>query len=186
MSNQGRTKIKMNPKRLSLLAIVAISLCLSSCRKSPPAPAATASFISSSEVSSNLMETFSAIGNTADDSYVLPSHDWINHEFRGAWLEFKTSLGEWQDNENDCDDFARGAAFFAQLLHHNTPLHRARTALAFGEFWYRPRTGGGHAVNFYLYRDLKGAIQIGFFEPQNGNEVALTATEIGSCTAWRL
>jgi hypothetical protein len=129
---------------------------------------------------------FNPVGVFADSAYLLPSRSWVESTFAKSWFDFKASLGPWTAEDNDCDDFARGAAFLAELLHHNTKDRPAKTSLAFGEFWYiRHEDNGGHAINFYAYRE-EGVIKVGFFEPQTCLPVTLTEKEISSCVHFRL
>lgn len=143
--------------------------------------------LSAPQIADQIQNAFSVMGNVADEAYMLPALDWVTGEFSDAWLAFRASLGTWSEDDNDCDDFARGCAFFAQLLHHNTPQHELKTALAFGEFWYDRDIGGGHAINVFLYRDATSdvGVQIGFFEPQTGEAITLSQKELESCIAWR-
>lgn len=132
-----------------------------------------------------LVSTFGIAGSMADDDYMLPAKGWVNGEFANGWFNFKATLGGWSEQDNDCDDFARGAAFFAQLLNHNTPRKPKPSALAFGEFWYRQDTGDLHAINFFVYRDGT-ALKVGYFEPQSCSQIVLSPKEIKSCYSWRL
>lgn len=132
------------------------------------------------------MQRYVRLGARLSESNGLPTANWITNGFSQSWIGFRESLGAWTSEENDCDDFARGAAFFAQLLHHNTEGRPKSSALAFGEFWYQQRDNrGGHAINFYVYR-VGTNMHVGFFEPQTGQGVTLTKQEIDSCYAWRL
>lgn len=125
-------------------------------------------------------------GIIADKAYMVPTLDWVQTDFYRAFAGFKLSLGtsRWSGEDNDCDDFARFAAFFAEYLHHNTPTRASGTSLAFGEFWYTRDIGGLHAVNVFLYKD-KEEIKIGFLEPQNGQILKLSFSEIHSCYYYR-
>lgn len=134
----------------------------------------------------------------ADTQYSLPTADWIAGDFARA---FRTFLNEFRiahyvPDLNDCDDFTFAAVFFMQLLHRRGqvehPPHR-RTALAFGEFWYRRDIGGMHAINLALVRSTNngplttdnGPYAPVFFEPQTQTIVTLTQKEIQSCDTIR-
>lgn len=123
----------------------------------------------------------------ADAKYVLPAKSWIEVEFSRALERFYDALkvAYWLDESNDCDDFARGAAYFAQLLHARTRRYPG-TALAFGEFWYLQKSGGGHAINFFLYKDPDGALQVGYYEPQTRQVVELDPDETRYCLGFRI
>lgn len=125
-------------------------------------------------------------GKFADAAYALPDAGWVGDEFALAFRSFIMQLkqGTWTSEANDCDDFARAAAFFAQYLHHNTPDKSKGTSLAFGEFWYEP-SGGPHAINIFVYRDAAGALRVGFFEPQTFMVVQLSVREWQSCAYYR-
>jgi hypothetical protein len=122
----------------------------------------------------------------ADVAYALPSEQWLGQGFANALLKFFTELktAKYSAEGNDCDDFARGAAWFAQLLHRRTP-HNARTALAFGEFWYRKDSGLMHAINIALVRDPDSTYKPIFFEPQLYVVTLLSDREIQSCDTLR-
>jgi hypothetical protein len=131
----------------------------------------------------------------ADDSYLLPADDWVFGVFAEAWAETKRVLGiaVYEVDVNDCDDYARMCAGYAQMLNNRT-IRVSRTsgpvmpsaALAFGEFWYvSPQ--GPHAINAFLYREVQGGpVLLGAIEPQTGARVNLTRREVESCTLFRL
>jgi hypothetical protein len=150
-----------------------------------PARASEFAPLTATDIREALWMVFSPTGALADDVYMLPARYWIEDRFSGAWLSFKSSLSPWSPEDNDCDDLARAAAFFAQFLHRNTTNRPAGTALAFGEFWFNRDLGGGHAVNFFLCRN-SGKVTVEFFEPATGQVVQLSPTEIYSCRSWRL
>lgn len=126
----------------------------------------------------------------ADDAYLLPSRAWITTVFAPAWARTKLLLGttEYRVDSNDCDDYARLCAGYAQLLNNRTlrEYGGSEASLAFGEFWYASATLGSHAINAFLYRDDAKRIQFGFFEPQTGEILALSPAEVGSCYLLRL
>jgi hypothetical protein len=132
----------------------------------------------------------------ADDGYLLPSDDWVFSTFAQAWEETKRVLGiaVYESDINDCDDYARMCAGYAQLLNNRT-IKTSRTsgsltmpsaALAFGEFWYASPQGP-HAINAFLFRHVQGGpTLLGAIEPQTGARVLLTPKEVESCTLFRL
>lgn len=134
-------------------------------------------------------------GLIADASYVLPAENWVRTTFAAAHQVWIKSLGAdgWISETNDCDDHARGAAFFASLLHSKTPK-APEAGLAFGEFWYvRADGAGAHAINAAVVptprspRAVAGKSPFGllFYEPQTFRLVTLTKQEIASCTGYR-
>lgn len=129
----------------------------------------------------------------ADSSYLLPSDQWVRETFSAAWEETKRVLGiaVYEPDMNDCDDYARMCAGYAQLLNNRTIRESKspvmpRAALAFGEFWYvSPQ--GAHAINAYFYQKVQGGdIFLGTFEPQTGKPVELTRQQIYTCSLFRL
>ena len=125
-------------------------------------------------------------GIQVDAAYVLPTLDWVKGSFSQAFASFKFQLnnGQWKSEANDCDDFARFGAFFAQYLHHNTQNRIKNTALCFGEFGYQKKDMSGHAINVFLYRD-QGKVYIGFYEPQTCEVITLTKEEMSACQFYR-
>lgn len=124
----------------------------------------------------------------ADGVFSTPSELWIATDFSSDLKNFQFYLkdSQWVAEENDCDDFARGAAFFAQLLHHNTRNKIQQTALAFGEFWYKQQNVGYHAIDFAVVRDQQLKLKVVFYEPQLKQIITLTRAEKLSCLHWRL
>lgn len=125
-------------------------------------------------------------GIQVDSAYVLPTLDWVKGSFSQAFASFKFQLNnnQWKSEENDCDDFARFGAFFAQYLHHNTPNKIKNTSLCFGEFGYQKKDLSGHAINVFLYRE-KGKVNVGFYEPQTCEVITLTKEEVSTCQFYR-
>lgn len=133
----------------------------------------------------------------SDETYLLPSFPWVESTFSEAWLQTMQVLGisQYQADANDCDDFARMCAGYAQLLNNRTiqesrqpgkgPVKPA-AGLAFGEFWFTPAQGP-HAVNAFFHTlHQGGTLEIGFMEPQNGRILRPSKTEIQSCMLFRL
>lgn len=118
----------------------------------------------------------------ADRSYACPTLNWLKMVFAEALETFQSEFSQerWDQDINDCDDFARAAAFYAQWLHHNTKAPKA-AALAFGELWFQQKTGGWHAINCAVVEDNK----LVFFEPQNQTVIQLTDDERLSCALVR-
>lgn len=123
----------------------------------------------------------------ADEKYSLPSESWIANEYSQALNSFLTSFktSDYILEENDCDNFASMSFSFAQILHHNTPQKTAKTSLAFGEFWYIRKEGGGHAINVFAVWDGENKYRIVFYEPQLQKIVQLTREEIATVRYYR-
>lgn len=128
---------------------------------------------------------FCEITQIADKEYSLPDKNWILTEFSISWnsLQKFLEIKEWNDETNDCDDFARGAAFLAQTLHSR---HKLKTGLAFGEFYFHSDVvKGPHAINFFFYKENE-ELKLGFYEPQTYLECQLTEIERAKCFYWRI
>ncbi len=110
----------------------------------------------------------------ADRSYALPSKRWVVGDYFEALWAFQHALmvGKWKEEENDCDDFARMAAAFAQLLHHRTIDKDKATALAIGELWFQQAPGVGHAINIAVCGRHPDDVFV--FEPQTCKRIDLT------------
>lgn len=110
----------------------------------------------------------------ADRQYVMPTRDFLTGAFAAALWSFLTffKLTTWIEESHDCDDFARLASAFAQILHVLTPGRPPATALALGEFWYMQDSGGGHAINIVLIDE-----EVVTYEPQTRRVVELSDTE---------
>lgn len=124
----------------------------------------------------------------ADETYALAAEDWLVGAFSDAYGKFIFQLHEnsWKAEENDCDDFARGCAFFAQLLHHNTVKKLQNDGIAVGEFWYVKDEGDGHAINFAIVRVSPDKLKLMFYEPQTQKQIVLSTKEIHNCLFWRI
>lgn len=129
----------------------------------------------------------------SDLKYAIPSEEWVEKKFPIYFNNFLKDLqfGNWMDESNDCDDFAKMAASFARLLNHNTPKKEKETSIAFGEFYYKKDYSldpkyPNHAINFALVRTKLNTIKIIFFEPQEMRVIKLSEKEIRSCLNWLL
>lgn len=113
----------------------------------------------------------------ADRKYAMPTRNFILGAFSAALWTFQAffKILNWTEEANDCDDFARISAGFAQILHFLTPGRPPATALALGEFWYLQDAGGGHAINIGVC-----GTEIVAYEPQTRQEVQLSETEKSS------
>lgn len=121
----------------------------------------------------------------ADRAYAMPSHQWLLGPFAASLgtLQFEFRVKQWSAEDNDCDDFARLAASFAQVLHVNTPDHPPATALAVGELWYVLDDGGAHAINIAICGP--NISDVVFFDPQTRDVKTLSSKELTSATMIR-
>lgn len=117
-----------------------------------------------------------------DSIYAPWTSDFIEGEFSQALGPFmRETVGPYVAEEADCDDFADAAAFYARLTHRRSPDRPLRTAVLFGEFYYRQRSGIKHAINPYLTL-VENRWMLGFYEPQLLRTISLSPDEIRSCT----
>lgn len=123
-----------------------------------------------------------------DDVYVKPSSNWVTRDLAGVLRTEFFELGilspvasahAGSQGAFDCDDFADGAAFHAQVLARSALGSKA--GVVFGVVYYTKEGLGRHAVNFSVTADA-GVI---FFEPQTLQEITLTPVERASVTFWR-
>lgn len=116
----------------------------------------------------------------SDSQAAVPTRRWLQGPLADAWLSVMRQLQvTYSPDVWDCDDYARGAAFIAQLQHAWTPNRPANSGLAFGEFWYRQAAGGQHAINAAFILE-KGDLDLVHFEPQTSKLLPLTSAEIRS------
>jgi hypothetical protein len=113
-----------------------------------------------------------------DESYARPTNDWIFNKFY-PWFKTKrwnNDVSRWT-RKNDCDNFARAFCVFAQDAHADS-VGSTDEGLAVGEFCYigSSHVKGPHAIVCAFTED--GLI---FIEPQTGQRLALTPSEIQTC-----
>jgi len=114
-----------------------------------------------------------------DRQYALPTRGFLTGAFSAALWSFQSffNLLNWTEEANDCDDFGRVAAGFAQILHFLTPGRPPATALAVGELWYVQDSGENHAINVALCGPTPDDVVC--YEPQTRRVVTLSDTEKG-------
>jgi hypothetical protein len=127
----------------------------------------------------------------ADTRYAMPTENWLASTFADYYQSKLSDVGltDWRLDLWDCDNFTRAAALFCDNLHARDTDAPKGTGLAFGEFWYRDKTVGAHAINVAVTKDSNGLRPV-FFEPQNAAKgsdpiVQLTPEEIQSCAMYR-
>ena len=116
--------------------------------------------------------------SVVDRVYAKPTLEFLEGAFSKSLWSVQNFFGaaSWSEEANDCDDFARCAAFLAQLLHYRTPGRPPASALAVGELWYVRDNGEGHAINI-AFTD-KGVV---CYEPQTRAIVTLSPAEKNNC-----
>lgn len=113
-----------------------------------------------------------------DASYARPSTRWLTRELY-PWFKARLSeQGLANTRRHDCDNFARKFCVAAQDAHALTAGNDAE-GLAVGEFLYHSAKLGPHAVVVAIIEDN----EIAFLEPQTGELLNLTPSEISSCFA---
>lgn len=131
----------------------------------------------------------------ADEAFSLPTRKWFVADFAEALRIFYASLRNFYGKQSqDCDDWARGAAWFASFLHNRTRPNLS--ALAVGEMWYNrdypvvgesagdSRVGGPHAIIFAVVKERR--YEVLFLEPQTSVQLFLTKSELQSVEMMRL
>lgn len=110
-----------------------------------------------------------------DGSYAMPTSSWLFGKFK-SW--YFTMLGALKSSgysaQWDCDDFASIFRVMAQICHAQTRT-RPEEGIAVGELFYMMDSGGGHAICCAFTEN--GLI---FIEPQTGEQLKLSATELQS------
>jgi len=116
----------------------------------------------------------------ADRSYAAMQQGFLEQAFSESLKKWVLELGiRYQQECEDCDDFARFAASVAQLW--NAKSANEGHALAFGEFWYVKDNGDAHAINIALVEGGK----VVFYEPQTQRIVELSEIEKWNATMIR-
>lgn len=172
---------------LWLAAIACFLLATFGCKKAPDSPPISVT-ISAAELK-RVFNDEGIYGTEffADARYAVPSLSWFESSFPGNWFVFAKGMGLYKEEARDCDDYARGAAFYAQMQHAWTSDAPPRTGLAVGEFWYFRTDGLGHAILAAVCRrDGTTNLVIAFMEPQAPPRVvSLQPIEYTSCYAKR-
>jgi len=115
--------------------------------------------------------------SVVDRRYALPTRNFLESAFSAALWSFQSFFDvlRWSEEANDCDDFARLAAAFGQILHYLTPGRPPATALAVGELWYVKDSGESHAINIALCGPTPDDVVC--YEPQTRRIVTLSEQE---------
>jgi hypothetical protein len=123
--------------------------------------------------------------NTPDANYCMYSEDFILGEgyknFK-SWL-FKRGIFGWRQTF-DCDNYAEAFIVYLQILHTKAMQKEKdlskKQSVAFGVIWFNRDKGGGHAINVFITKDNEGLVHIKYIEPQTGEIVYLSQTELKS------
>lgn len=115
----------------------------------------------------------------ADASYAEVNSAWLASHYEAFRSDlFNKGVVKW-DARFDCNRFALLYRAFAQTTFFLATFHDTiqAQALAIGEVWYRPAWGGGgvHAINVAITD-----IGVMYIEPQTGNVLNLSPTELAS------
>lgn len=108
-----------------------------------------------------------------DDIYAQIDKEWLSTYFVISLRSFIELYNiRYSKNGFDCDNYARTAANWADILHLNTP-NAPKAGIAIGEFCYTMDSGGGHAVNVAICNNG----EVVFFEPQTQKIIILSDDE---------
>lgn len=116
-----------------------------------------------------------------DSTYLKPTKKWLLGSFSKTFKKkvFGWSLWKWKPSF-DCDNFSTLFYSFAQVCHAKS-INNDIEGLTVGEFWYKDKNSGYHAINICIVENR----EIIFIEPQTCKEKTLTEEEIKSCTYCR-
>lgn len=117
-----------------------------------------------------------------DEFYAIPTREWIENEFSESLKMISRELGvdTYSREANDCDDFARFAASWAQMLNQRTRREYA-AALGFGVFSYYTSKGGLHGINIVMLNNDEDQVEPFFYKPQITRFIELTDSEKYLC-----
>lgn len=124
----------------------------------------------------------SFLGSIADKSYCCFALDFIQKEFSAGLAKFQFDLGikDYKPEENDCDDFAADASFYARLLHRRDKDRPRGAGLACGKFYFRRDDGVNHAIDWFVVNTPDG-LRLIKYEPQQCAVLGLSEAETTSC-----
>ena len=100
-----------------------------------------------------------------DDPFDPISADWVNHTLAKEWKDLCNKLGlKPRGNESaDCDDFASGCRWYAQVIHNRT---NPGNAACVAEVAYKRIGCGEHAIFAAADRNPDRSLSIAFFESE--------------------
>jgi hypothetical protein len=106
--------------------------------------------------------------NVQDENFVLPTPEWITNDLSKALNDFFFYSGiKYEENQYDCNRFAKTASTIADWCWAKTKTEDA--ALALGMFGYFYGING-HVITIAVHRDEQGKLYLGFYEPQPSAE----------------
>jgi hypothetical protein len=134
--------------------------------------------------------TFPQLPVFADTRYRYPEPNWFFGKFASEFGRFCDGIDNrswWQKltqswfspHKFDCDDFASGARWFAQVLNRRDNVGEG--ALAVAEFWYY--RGGRPDDEHSIVMAMFAPDSVGFLEPQSRQQVFIAPDE--KCTWYR-
>lgn len=120
-----------------------------------------------------------------DDSYSLPTRDWVVKDLGDAYRKtlFDNGLG-YKKNIFDCDDFSLlnyWACLTTLVITRLKTRESGGLPLAVGICIYKRDDGQCHAIILAIVKE-KDELAIVFVEPQNSNEITLSDEEKTSIT----
>jgi hypothetical protein len=114
----------------------------------------------------------------ADESYVVPALQWLLADFHpwyGSVLK-AIRLPKWMSNRWDCDDFAAGYRWLAQVAHARNGKTDAGIAVAECWYWRAGIADRAHAINCAIVDDGR----LVYIEPQGCRLLELTPVELAT------
>lgn len=124
----------------------------------------------------------------ADGKYWAVNRKWLFEVYIPSYKQFMIENQIEYTGKFDCDKFSRLFETLALICYSKSEIPTDAEGPAIAEFYYKPDESAmyeqmfhepapGHAINV-VYLDTGDII---FIEPQNGEEVHLSETEIASC-----
>jgi len=181
-------------KRFISVSLILVSLVFTGCEKTqpgsiplPPPPSRT---YSNKEMSDSMRYNgiYATSTATVDAKYVLTTKEWVTRDFSQglAAFQFQMGINNWTAESNDCDKFSLATMFYAKWLSFSSKNRNVNASLGMGEVFYMKTGLGGHAINFFIFKEQDGSLMVHFYEPQTRTFVTLSDVERSSIFFWRL
>lgn len=167
------------------LAVILLAVLLVSCSREPKRPPIVLTGLQVEELLQS--EGIFGFPVISDRAYAAPDLAWLTDgPFAKRWSKASEELGPYNPESRDCDDFARGAAWCAQVEHSKDPDRPLGTAIAVGEFFYSTTRNTKHAILVAVCRMDGTNLAVAFFEPQSPPRfIRLDQVEYESCEFFR-
>jgi len=114
--------------------------------------------------------------------YALPTLRWLDGPFaRDVRTNVLPKLGPYITGKTECAEFAQAGQQRAKDLFRKTRSAPPGCGFAAATFGFTQRDGRGHVIDAFIVRQ-DGDLLLAFFDVQLARRIALTKTEIQSCT----